>query len=595
MKKAYLSIVLAGFSVAALAQEQHSIVSRKARGFSEKIPTSIQPQFSAKATPLWQNDFSNASDWVISNNTGDNQNWEITTTTDPSIGYNTGPWVDASDVVSNENGYALFNSDGVGSDGGMQDAYITNATAFDLSANANVIIQFYQRIRKFTNTETFVQVSSDNGATWTDFEVNAAKPVSVTYEEQIAVNISSAAGGQSSVLIRFNYRGSWDYLWAVDDVKIFAQPDNNIEITTAYFSGENNEGTEYGRTPMMQLDDAYLVGLDITNTGVLTQTAITATADFGSFTSNFSAASIAPQDTINLENTETPTLAVGQYDGVFTATSAEETSGDYFDDNTYNRSFAVTNDVYSIDGIDIYPAADLKLSSLGTNSFTGGEDNFLMASWYHVKQAQDFYGVRIELANGTVEGAEVSASIIDTTELLADGTQPLVISDIYNVTAADITNGYMVIPFTSSMTLSPGCYYAAVTLSSFGNTSDIRILDDQTVSQPPLASVIYIPGDGTYTNGEATAIRLLAGTTGLDETTMEGVSVYPNPSNGLVNISNDNHFSNTITVTDITGKVVTTTSATAAAAIDLSAYGKGVYMVTISNEKGRKTERVVIK
>ena len=52
------------------------------------------------------------------------------------------------------------------------------------------------------------------------------------------------------------------------------------------------------------------------------------------------------------------------------------------------------------------------LTSLGTSSFTGGEDGLVLATLYHVKQAQDVSGLRIMLtATGNTAGGEIIASL----------------------------------------------------------------------------------------------------------------------------------------------------------------------------------------
>ena len=76
---------------------------------------------------------------------------------------------------------------------------------------------------------------------------------------------------------------------------------------------------------------------------------------------------------------------------------------------------------------------------------------------------------------------------------------------------------------------------------------------------------------------------------------MEGVSVYPNPTNGVVNISNAQGSENEIQVLDITGKVVIAKTVSTSTSFDLSQFGTGVYIVKVSNENGQLVERVVVK
>ncbi|MDG1776659.1 MAG: T9SS type A sorting domain-containing protein, partial [Crocinitomicaceae bacterium] len=287
--------------------------------------------------------------------------------------------------------------------------------------------------------------------------------------------------------------------------------------------------------------------------------------------------------------------------GTYTTVSDEETAGASFGNNVLGRTFEVTTApqmVYSTDGIDVYPAADLDLTSIGTNSFTGGEDGLVLASMYHIKAATEVSGMQIMLASGTVAGAEVYGSIKDTATFWADDMSSLYNAQVGTVTDQNITDGYMYVYFDAPITLSAGEYYAAIELYSNGNSTDIRVLDDRTVDQPYTTAAIYIPGDQSYSNGTALGIRLLMGNdwgAGIEENALEGVSIYPNPSQGIVNVSNNNNASNTIVVYDMLGQVVLTKEATSATTLDLSGNGTGVYLVEVSNNNGSMVERVVIK
>ena len=199
------------------------------------------------------------------------------------------------------------------------------------------------------------------------------------------------------------------------------------------------------------------------------------------------------------------------------------------------------------------------------------------------------------LATGTVAGAEVYGSIKDTATFWASD-----MSSLYNctpgvVTTADIAAGYIDVNFAPHAPVMPGVYYAAVELYSNLNTNDVRIADDETVAQPFDASAIYIPGDQSYTNGEAFGIRMLMGSAGVNENTLAGVAVYPNPSTGLINVTNINATANTIVVYDMVGKVVMTKAVNASTTLDLTSNGTGIYLIEISNENGSFVERVVIK
>lgn len=159
MKKIYLSILcLSAFAINSIAQSTIQSKQMKVRGTVEmKKAGKITNQNVEKATPLWSNDFSDPADWFYSNTSTPSGDWTITTTTADTIGYGTGAWANAA-AVSDENGYALFDSDEVGDDGGNQNAILRYGENIDLSAYPNVTIDFTQRIRKFNTTRTIVEL-----------------------------------------------------------------------------------------------------------------------------------------------------------------------------------------------------------------------------------------------------------------------------------------------------------------------------------------------------------------------------------------------------------------------------------------------------
>jgi hypothetical protein len=73
-------------------------------------------------------------------------------------------------------------------------------------------------------------------------------------------------------------------------------------------------------------------------------------------------------------------------------------------------------------------------------------------------------------------------------------------------------------------------------------------------------------------------------------------SVTPNPANDVVTIANtDNIAVNAVSVTDMNGRIVTTAAfdGVAQARINISGLAAGVYMMTISSEKGSVTKKIV--
>jgi hypothetical protein len=602
MKKIYLLTALAFASLGVSAQKQK--LAAKEMNVEVIQQPSVKPTAQQKVT-IWSNDFSNASQWAASNLTNDSQDWVISTSTATSIGYNTGAWVDPTNTVTNENGYALFDSDGVGANNGNQDAFLTYTGTIDCSMYPNVVLEFNQRIRLFTTTETIFEVSNDNGTTWIQFPVNLDKSTSTLYQENSQVNITSAAGGQSNVKIRLRYIGSWDYLWLVDDLKIVEQPAYDLRSLSPFVAGTNNLGIEYGKTPIAHLDASYDIGGNAFNFGTATNTNTVANVNFGAgLTYNYNIGTILANDTTAYGATETPNLSVGVYNGTYTVSSTEEATGSaLFANNTKNRNFAVTTNVYAMDGIGVNPTASQATTTLGSDSFDTPTGT-IFANMYHLRGGNTnnvVVSLEIGISSTTTAGTSIQVSMIDTATFFADGYTSLsdlngnvAESDFYTVTAADVSAGKITVFFPQPVALADNAYYAAV-LTEVNAANNIRILNDETVLQPSYASMIHLIGDATYSNGNAFAIRMNMGVLGLDESANANLSVYPNPSSDVVTIES-NMTEGSIEIIDLTGKVVANQTVNGVAtAFNTAALSNGIYTVILTNGSTVETRKFIVQ
>ena len=98
---------------------------------------------------------------------------------------------------------------------------------------------------------------------------------------------------------------------------------------------------------------------------------------------------------------------------------------------------------------------------------------------------------------------------------------------------------------------------------------------------------------GNYGAGASTNFQ--AGLMAVSDVEANMVSVYPNPSNGIINISSKS-ANNNVEVYDVTGKrIYSTKTNSTLSTIDLSSYGKGVFVVKISDGKTVTNKKVIIK
>lgn len=109
----------------------------------------------------------------------------------------------------------------------------------------------------------------------------------------------------------------------------------------------------------------------------------------------------------------------------------------------------------------------------------------------------------------------------------------------------------------------------------------------------------YIVGNGVCPDDTSNVVVQVLNTCNylsLDEQVFAGVSVYPNPSTGLIYVESDNNFK--LEVTDANGRTVATAQEVKAnntTTIDLNQVQVGVYFIKLSNTDSSKVYRIVVE
>ncbi|MFL2579410.1 MAG: T9SS type A sorting domain-containing protein [Parvicellaceae bacterium] len=542
--------------------------------------------------------------------------------------------------TTSSNGFMLFDSDSANTDFSTM-TMVTSPIGYtgelispviDLSGQPSALLTLEQDFRFCcSNSHTMqLSVSTDSGTTWGNpYDLSFGLAVNTAYSSSNSgyysfVNISSEAANQSNVKLKFTWNdpglANSHYYWALDDIGIELLPDNDIKNESSWIYGQSTNFAEYGRTPLSQMDPNWVVGCQVSNIGFLDQDSVTLDVDFGSFSTSaiYDENNDGNPDILSADSTKiiqidiSPSLSSGIYQGTFTLTSdGDQSGGITFTNNTQLRNFEITNDIYSLDGIDNHPSGLEFLGSLGTNSFTDAPDGLVCATYYPVKQEEILNSVRVLITNSTVAQSEVILYILDSLSFTSGlFSNSIYTSDLYTVTAMDVSLGYIDIPVTNNIgwdpitntstwenvTLGIGGYYAAIELYSSGNTYDIRIIDDRTVDQPFWSSAIWFPGDQAYTNGNAFAIRMNFGASvGINENVTNNVSIYPNPTSHVLNISTNSNDLSELIIKDITGKIVFNQNFNTNITVNTENYAKGIYLIDVKNNHGTVSKKITIQ
>lgn len=617
MKKIYSFALVMASCVVAQAQSNNLAPAARKVQYQEFQNRNNGEAASADRDIIWQDDFSNASNWNIAHDGTFDADFEIGVGLESAGQYGTPAIVSTTAA----NGYAMYNSDGFGNQAGVayEQAHITMATPIDLTTYPNVILEFETQYRRFTDEQTYLIVSTDGTfptlddpaldisglpgvyRVWEDGELTqSVSPGNPTVR---SFNISEIAGGASQVWVRFQFTGIWGYAWYIDDIQVYEQYQHDAKVFNAYVSSTGT-GEEYARIPENQVPAEMNVGCFVKNLGYEAMTNVIVNIDIDGTVNTYTEAEILPGDTMFVDDFVAAAAALGMHNASYTVTSDQTaTDGDASNDIA-SRYYEVTpaEGIYSMDGIGVHPAGTEVFSSLGTNSFTDNADEIMLFTYYEMAESADLFSVRVELTSTTVAGGDILIQIHDTLDVFGDVVDnALGYSDQYTVTEADVVAGFINIPLVEPLTLDANGYYVSAALFSNGNANDIRILDDLTVPQPGGASLIYLPTDGVvYTNGNAFAIQLNFDPTSSVEDEMvavlEGVNIYPNPStSGIINVATNQRENFSVEVFDSVGALVDSKRFNMNTTIDVSSLAKGVYTVRVNSENASSTQLVTVQ
>ena len=602
MKKNYIGILAIAMCSTGIAQDgvlNTSLLMQK--DYMGSALEQTTPLYE-KGVQLWSNDMSTAGDWAVTNTSVPTTNeWYHTTdvTTPAGLG-------DFNSSTA-ANGFFMVNSDGApGNADGDGTPIVTDVTLvapIDLSATnpitsqaeMNVTLTFEHNFRWWQDIRE-VHVSGDGGANWTIFPISdatgnvtgAAAQNSGT-PEVTTINISAVAGGSNNVLVRFHYddQDFWGWYWAIDDVKINVQDDNDLAEVTSYF-GSN--GLPYFSIPTTQIApvDFYSV---VNNAGAADQPGSIVTVDVngGVFGGTSAAMTLVSgvTDTLNVTTQYTPAATVGNHAVTYaiTATAA--------DDSPSDNGAADAFDVVAATGTYGRDRGVYENQGGGEDGAAAGDFAFEAGSPMQIFADQQAYGIDVVIGENTPAGTIIFGKLyIDDG---AGGFQYVDETAEYTTTQADADNNATVtlVFFTlPTVTAAQGFYYPMVGCYSEFYYGTSGYSDDQT-------SYIMYPSAGgagsQYFTNNTPMVRLnfdpSIGVTENVAGNMELGQNIPNPANNTtaINYTVNSNANVTLTVTDMTGKVVMTVNEGTRAAgdykitLDAGTLAGGMYHYTLSN------------
>jgi hypothetical protein len=659
MKQLYILALGGLLSFSAQAQfNQPSAAAKEDMAPRYKV-TAVQQN--ADREVFWNNDISTCADFTFGNGSMEvGQPWTdidisfLCSTEGPAGFYNQwaggtgdGSAAPAINSASADNGFLMVDSDLFGAEANYAADWVENCWAqtaepIDCYAHPYVSIAMQTRYRCWDNgasdgsEKCFIEVSRD-GVTWptltnaytttwsdegmVDYDGTMVQcrynvfPDSETGFESdnpslLEFDITEAAGGQSTVWIRFRWVGTWGYSWEIDDLEVYDTPENDTRIDN-YLSFSNYFQTglyEYGAWAQSQIPTDLQAGAKVYNVGYADQTNVMMDLDVNgtAFASN-------TLDTLGYAANDTLVMSY-QPDGLGTQTLNYLLSADAEDENPGNNSATQSFDV-----TDLQYGRD---NGVVTAAFPGdGTDDYIAMPLYDIINDVTIYGIDVAILDGSEDGTPIRGFLVDMFDDLALTEQYG--GELISSAEVDMASGYTnsgdgdIVWYTLALEepyqAAAGDWIGAA-FEHYGG-ANVQIGEAQyTYDQ---TAFVYGPfGSGNaydwYYSNEVPMVRLnldpaATTTVNVEEVaSMQGFELFPafpNPANDNTRFQFrlDQTSDVTFELRDVTGKLVevrdmgTQPAGYNSFVLETSALGAGSYTAILTVNDARTTQKLMVK
>ena len=464
----------------------------------------------------------------------------------------------------------------------------------DFTGQYDVFLIFdYYHDKNYGGGDANIEVSNDGGLTFTDI----SGPLPNLEAWQQGIFSLSDYNDQDSIVIRFVWSdaGSWATGFAIDDIEINELQDNSLSMPlfNQWLAGYDGFASSYSQIPLSMIPNSTGIIFQsyVFNNGNFAQDSIRLHASSTGFTSQSTAVNLESlqQDTLQCNDRFQPT-STGTYQLDFYLMSDSVTTV------TKSKSIDITDYIYARDDNEIDAVNSLLPVGDGISSWVRG-------TIYDIYESNTLYAIDAYIHNRTTANAKIQGKIY-----LYQDDQSFFLSEtnLLSVTASD---GWQSVKFANPVTLDAESQYL-ITVGGDGSALNdtLRIGSSGSV-QSSYGYIIYngwVDSNGTTatdgTTGSTPMIRMnmnpnVPGPTSIDDNSYSTFNVFPNPNNGILNISMANSSGKqTIEIKNIIGQTVYSKIASnlSSNTINLSNINKGIYTVSLINENGTSSSKKII-
>ncbi|MFM2388365.1 MAG: hypothetical protein RL660_3122 [Bacteroidota bacterium] len=539
--------------------------------------------------------------------------------------------------TSSADGWILYNSDSIGNVSGFPQGalgpagHITSPT-IDCSGHSSVMIRFMQLYAKFADS-TFVDVSNNNGATWTSYLIqsNRLMPnnLMTSNPQIIKLNISSVAANSSTVRVRFRYNCNYylgGYNWLIDDVELGELDPYDIEVahlSPHYTEGFGGRESVFSSIPF-QLEPPFYLNFETSSFGSISLP----TQDYFLKTYNLGNGILVNNQTV----TEAmPTGTEGKYTGGINPMQFSKQEYATFltspligdptpTNNNDTMIFEITDDRFS-------QATGLRGAVFALNRPAGIFDAVkqLGGVLYLIPNGKSdtFTHAEVVIAPNTDVGTQIIADVykVDFNNTNNEFIK-IATSDPVTLTAAEISTNpsnlktaKLKFPYNNingNTTVAEGGLYL-VSVRGY-NTTATQTIELYTSEKPFPTMLLGIGGDldnnaplslNTAFNAGIMIpmvdwiftknVDVTEGFLGVSNLQTQFCQIVPNPSTTYVQLqlSNNSNDMLTIQLYDMAGRVVLTTSAKHNDFIDIASIAPGAYNMVVSKGAQRQNLKLI--
>ena len=309
---------------------------------------------------------------------------------------------------------------------------------------------------------------------------------------------------------------------------------------------------EFNETDQVTIDSLFVIGgYDIYNSSDTDKIRFTIFKGANSFAAPFSGVQYNAGTFAALDVAATPTAKTMDYAG----SASDGNQGGPTASNTLTIDYTLS-------------AADTSVAVVGVEVPNGGL----------TMNGNELLGIFIEYLPG---GATTSDTINYQTS--SGDINPFAFY-YYGENNTSAPQGYFIQDYDSTSTNCSNFLFSETRYAAYTGTSAWR--NDQTSISSLYSHLIWVSASGTSTMT-------------IQDADLSTVSVFPNPSNGVVNVELNASTSAAVTVVDVLGQVIYSANTNFVAGqrqmIDLSNNAKGMYILSIEGEGVNTVERITIK